>query len=209
MYYHLRKLAVIVGVIFVYLLAMNAQAGQIARSQRNPGFAQPHSNAFGRSLDEWMGIYLEWLADGADPDARVKNVGFLPIIGTSPFEVEVESGTALVLPVFTRPAYTEQTDRLPDELFGDPDHIFGEVQLDDKPILEVNENYYVGPTYFDPPLYWPSVDKVIYYYQALVCVINPLPPGDHKIVLHSEFKDLGKVYNNIWIINVVPGKGQQ
>jgi len=207
MYHSLRKLAVIAGVIFMFLLALNVQAGQIAPSQRNPdpGFAQPHSNAFGKSLDEWMGIYLEWLADGADPDARVRNVGFLPIIGTSPFEVEVESGTALVLPVATRVTYP----LLPDEWFGDPDHIFGEVQLDDKPILEVNENYYVGPTYFDPPLDWPSAGRKIYFYQALVCVIKPLPPGEHKIVLHAEFKDASRVYNNTWIINVIPGRVEE
>ena len=96
----------ILALITVCTLAftIQGQAGTMLRGLDqgvpNPD-AQPNSNAFGKSLDGWMETYLRWLEDGADPDARVKNVAFLPIIGESPFSIEVEPGTSLVLPIET------------------------------------------------------------------------------------------------------------
>ena len=50
----MKKLAISLGVILVFLLAVNVQAGQLLGSQQNldPGIAPPYANAFGKSLDE-------------------------------------------------------------------------------------------------------------------------------------------------------------
>jgi len=53
----------------------------------DPGVTQPYSNALGKSLDAWMETYIRWLEGGADPEARVKNVAFLPILGESPLRL--------------------------------------------------------------------------------------------------------------------------
>jgi hypothetical protein len=183
---------------------IQGQAGTMLRGLDqgipNPD-AQPNSNAFGKSLDGWMETYLRWLEDGADPDARVKNIAFLPILGESPFTVEVEPGTAFVLPIATWIA-ADGEPALPDEWWGDRDHIFGDVYVDGQPVAVPNAEFYVGPTDLDPSivLFGSEFD----YYQALVVVIKPLTPGEHQIVLHSEFVDLGAVFDNTWIITVTP-----
>ncbi|WP_455208397.1 hypothetical protein [Kaarinaea lacus] len=203
----MKRLALNLSVVFLVLFSMNTIAGEALRNLGNldPGVTQPNSNAFGKSLDAWMEVYIRWLEDGADPDARVKNAAFLPILGESPFAVEVEAGTALVLPIATWLGFPGDPI-LPEEWWGDPNHIFGDVTLDGQPIAIPNEDYYVGPTDLVPPAILFGIYEIDFY-QALVVVINPLTPGDHQIVLHSEFVDLGLVFDNTWNISVVrPGK---
>lgn len=199
----MKKLAISLAVTLVFLFAVNVHAGQTLRNL-DPGIARPHSNAFGKSLDEWMETYLRWWGDGADPAAKIRNVAFLPIYPGPVFDVEVKSGTALVLPVVTYLGFPED-DPLPNDWFGDRDHVFGDVYLDGEPIVEPNEAYYVGPTYLDPYVVLFDIYEIAFY-QAIVCVIKPLPPGEHVIVLHSEFVDFGDVFDNTWNITVVPGK---
>lgn len=206
----MKKLAIFLGVILVFLLAVSVHAGE-SLGNLDPGIAPPNSMAFGKSLDEWVEAYLRWLEDGADPAARIRNVAFLPIIcpytpGPSEpciFEVEVEPGTALVLPMvmWLGECYEDGTcdEPLPDEWFGDPAYVFGVVSLDGEPIIEPNTDYYVGPTDLVPPLW----DTYIFY-QGIACVILPLPAGEHQIVLHSEFVFIPSVFDNVWNITVVP-----
>jgi len=200
----MKRLLISMVVTFVLLLSVNVQAGQPLGSPRH-WIAPPNSMAFGKSLDDWMVAYMGWLNASADPAARIRNVAFLPIIcpydpGPEPciFEVEVEPGTAFVLPVATWLG-EDENDTLLDEWFGDPSHVFGELSLNGGPIVEINEDYYVGPTPFEPPIL-----DFYFFYQALSCVILPLPPGVHEVVLHSEFVDLGAEFDNIWNITVVP-----
>ena len=160
----------------------------------------PGSNAFSMSLDDWTGEYIRWLEDGMDPAARVKNAAFLPIIGASPFEVEVEPGVALILPVYTYLGFPGD-DYLPDEWWGN--EIFGYVHLDGQLIADVNRDYYVGPTYLVPPAILFGV-YTIDFYQALTVVIEPLSAGEHVITLHSENTMTGEVYDNTWNIKVTP-----
>jgi len=210
----MKKLLVSMVMIFVLLLSLNVQAGQPLGSLRH-WIAPPHSIAFGKSLNGWMEAYVRWLEDGADPNARIGNVAFLPIFGGPEFEpIEVEPGTALVLPVATWLGFPGDPI-IPDEYFGDPDFIYGEVKLDPGPggeglIVEINENYYVGPTDLDPDAILFG-EYIIDYYQALVCLILPLPPGEHTIELESYFKDIPPQYGvtdvhyeNTWIITVLP-----
>jgi hypothetical protein len=199
----MKRLIVALITVFLVTAAGFSTAGQPARTIGNldPAAAQPNSHAFGKTLDAWMEAYIRWWEDGADPAARVKNVAFLPIEGESPFEVSVEPGTALVLPIATWLAFPGE-EPLPDDWWGDPNHIFGHVHLNGQAIAEPNVEYYVGPTYLDPPASLFGFDIALY--QALVVVIKPLPAGDHELVLHSEFVDFGAVFDNVWNITVEP-----
>ena len=193
----MKKLAISLGVILLFLLAINVHAGEPFGAPRH-WIAPPNSMAFGKSLDDWVLVYMGWLNAGADQDAKIRNVAFLPIIPGPEFEVEVKVGTALVLPIATWLG-EDESDTLPDAWFGDPLHVFGELSLNGGPIVEINEDYYVGPTPIEPPLFGAFV-----LYQALACVILPLPAGVHEIVLHSEFVDFGAVFDNSWTITVKP-----
>lgn len=199
----MKNLLISVVVIFLLLLSINVQAGQPLGSRQH-WLAQPNSKAFGMPLDEWTEAHLRWLEDGADPAARIGKVAFLPIDCVSSscnFEVEVEAGTPFVLPVATWLGSTVN-DTLPDDWFGDTNHVWGTLQFDGGPIKEINGDYYVGPTLLEPPADLFETD--IYLYQALACVILPLPPGVHEVLLHSEFVDYGVEFDNTWIITVVP-----
>lgn len=202
----MKKLALSLGALSILLFSLHAVSGEPLRTMGNldPGVTQPNSLAFGKSLNAWMEAYIRWLENGADPADRVKNVGFLPILGDSPFDVEVEPGTALVLPIVTWLGFSPD-DVLPDEWWGDPGHIFGDVYLDGRPVAEPNTEYYVGPTTLVPPAILFETEIVLY--QALVVVINPLTPGEHVIELHSEFVDFDVAFDNIWNVTVrTPGK---
>jgi hypothetical protein len=200
----MKKLLISVAVIFLLLFSINVQAGQPLGLLRH-WIVPPNSVAFGDSLDGWMEAYVRWLEDGADTAVRIGNVAFLPISPGPTFNVEVEVGTALVLPVATYLGFPED-DPLPDEWFGNRAHIFGDVTLNEGGVFEINEDYYVGPTYLDPTAFitYPFGTFEIAFYQALACVILPLPVGEHEIVLHSEFVDFGVVFDNTWNIVVVP-----
>jgi hypothetical protein len=201
----MKKLSIVsIGMVFLFILSMNAHAGMPIGAAS--GTALPHSKAYGKSLDEWMEVYLRWIEDFAPPDARVNNVAFIDVFfGT--FDIEVEPGTAFVLPVVAWIGAPNDPE-IPDEWWGDSYYIDGEVWLNGEMILEINGDYYVGPTELDPPLFgfYP-------YYQALACLINPLPPGEHELRVVSYFHNIPPEYNvepmpldfdNTWTIKVLP-----
>ena len=183
------------------LFSVQAQSGmtlgELGQAVPNPD-AQPNSKAFGKSLDEWIEAHLRWLEAGQDPDVRVKNVAFLPIVGDLPsgnvFEVEVEPGTALVLPIAMWLGFEG------DPVL-DPSDFFGAVTLDGQPIAEPNIDFLVGPTPVDPPLF-----EVVTFFQGLGVVIKPLTPGTHTIELFSSIDTPDGLFEftNTWNITVTP-----
>lgn len=196
----MKKLGVTFGAIVVLLFSIQAQAGTtldgLNQIKPNPD-AQPNSSAFGRTLDEWIGTHLIWLEAGQDPEARVKNVSFLPIVGESPFSIEVKTGTAFVLPIALWLGFEG------DPVL-EPSDFFGAVTLDGQPIAEPNIDYLVGPTPVDPPLF-----GVVTFYQGLGVVIKPLTPGAHTIELFATVNTPEGLaeFTNTWNINVIaPGK---
>ena len=176
---------------------IQGQAGTMLRGldqgMPNPD-AQPNSRAYEKSLDEWIGTHLRWLEAGQDPDARVKNVAFLPIVGESPFSVEMEPGTALVLPIALWLGFEGDPVLQPSDFVG-------AVTLDGQSIAEPNIDFLVGPTPVDPPLF-----EVVIFYQGLGVVIKPLTPGAHTIELFASVNTPEGLaeFNNTWNITVTP-----
>lgn len=195
----LSRIVIYVVIFCMFLFSGYAIAGGGMRDLGEKAIP-PNSNAFSMSLDDWTGEYIRWLEDGMDPAARVMNAAFLPILGESPFEVEVEPGVALILPVYTYLGFPED-DPLPDAWWGN--EISGYVYLDGQLIADVNRDYYVGPTYLDPPAILFGV-YTIDFYQALTVVIEPLSAGEHVITLHSENTMTEEVYDNTWNVSVTP-----
>jgi hypothetical protein len=199
----MKKLMVIfIGLSLLFLFSVNVHAGGPLNSFLSKFFiASPHKDFNGLSLDEWMEAYIRWLEDGADPEARINGVAFLDsVLGN--FEVEVKWGTGFVLPVATYLGFPEDPP-LPDDWFGDPDHVYGTVYLNGIPLINLDENYYVGPSYLDPPAILFGVYEIAFY-QALACNILPLPIGVHEIRVVSGFADSETEFDNTWIVTVLP-----
>jgi hypothetical protein len=211
----MKRLGLLFSTIIVVLFSASAVAGVIPGSKGAPTnpVAQPDSRAFGKSLGEWMGIYWRQflagnLANGNTLDVK-KNVALLPTscaLSACIFNVQVRPGTALVLPLAGYLGFTED-DVLPDEWWGDRNHIFTETTLDGLPLAEPNAAYYTGPIKFDPPISFTlddgSVVQVVLH-QSIGVVIKPLTPGVHTLLLHAEFVDFGIAYDNTWHITVLP-----
>ena len=199
----MKKLLLILSTLFVLMFSVNTLAGVTlgnmgdlgpGATTTNPNaVSPPNSKAFGRSLDAWVEVYLRNLFDGVPNSAR--NVVFLPIIGESPFDIEVAPGKSFVLPIALWLGFP-----------GDPElgtgNFFGDVTLDGQPIGVPNEDYYIGPTYVDP-----LILDLVAFYEGLAMVIKPLTPGEHTIQLYSTINvpEIGLMeFNNAWNITVLP-----
>jgi hypothetical protein len=200
----MKSLLLTLSTLFALLFSLNTVGGSTPQAlldgqviTPNPD-VQPNSMFQGKSVDAWVESYLRWLLEGsAIPN---KKIDFLPIMNEEGqgsgniFEIEVKPGTALVLPIALWVGFE-----------GDPElgvnAFAGSVTLDGQPIAEPNEDYYVGPTYVDPP-----IADVILFYEGLAVVIKPLLPGDHTINLYSSVSYHGAVdeFTNTWNITVTP-----
>jgi hypothetical protein len=202
----MKRLALILSTIAAILFSAGVVAGGV-----NP-VSPPNSNAFGKSLDDWMGSYFrQYLTEGVVGE---KNVTFLPIECPVPgptcdcsatptgvacwFDVTVPPGTALSLPFVSWLGWGPD-DVLPPECWGQTcvgpppvnlREVFADATLDGQSIAEPSAAYYVGPTDLDPPILCPlgGPDNYCVLYQAIGVVIKPLTPGVHHLVLYSGFR---------------------
>jgi hypothetical protein len=139
----------------------------------------PQSQAFGKSLAEWLVSYFTWALGGdqTNPDGRVL---FLPIPASEPVsgsgkpddplvlvghaDVTVKPGTPFVLPiaVFIGELYGPDVDvpfnpdpEVPESVFEGTDIL---ITLDGKPIIDSTTEdkfrYYVPPQYFGEPIFY-------------------------------------------------------
>jgi hypothetical protein len=140
-------------------------------------------------------------------------------------EVTLQPGTPFVLPAVCLGGerYLDWPARADDPLL--PKETFmgflsDEVMtLDGVPILRDFSDYYVSG-FYDPMVAYPAPTSYgavgLVYYQTVGFVAAPLAPGRHVIHLYERFvlpgglipgSSWGVIYDNTWIINVVPGKG--
>lgn len=209
--YVMKKLALSLGTLIVFLFSVHALAGMPfddpGVTTPNPA-AQPNSKAFGKSLEGWIEAWIRTEYENA-PIPK-KRVTFLPTTDESgndgnEFDIEVKPGTALVLPIAGYIGFPTDNPL-------EPTAFFGMVTLDGQPIAEPNEDYYFGPTAFDPPIILDFGGGFVFtlaYFQGLGVVIKPLTPGTHTIMLDSivDASANGEgvtQYTNIWNITVTP-----
>ena len=148
-----------------------------------------------------------------------------PVYLKGQIEVTLRPGTPFVLPAVCvgGERYLDWPDRADDPLL--PKETFmgflsDEVMtLDGEPILRDFSDYYVSG-FYNPMVEYPhpaSNGAVgLVYYQTVGFVAAPLAPGRHVIHLYEQFvlpPDLipgstwGVIYDNTWIINVLPSRG--
>jgi hypothetical protein len=177
--------------------------------------APPHSEAYGKTLSEWLGIYWRWIFSGANPDEdTVGRVQLMPIpagelvsgTGTpadpaylrGQLEITLPPGTPFVLPAFAW--IGERYDGYPAEPDDIPvadDVLLSSVQpnmtINGLPVLtDANEEaHYVSTTPFDPIVVYPAPSSygsvAALFYQSCGIVARPLPPGKHVIHLYEPY----------------------
>ncbi|HVK08340.1 MAG TPA: hypothetical protein VM597_06135 [Gemmataceae bacterium] len=198
-----------------------------------PAHAGPpgSSNAYGKSLTEWMTLYMTW-ALGGDQEGQVGKVMFMPLPAGEPvdpeaagtlddpltlrgeIDVTLKPGTAFAMPVavWIGEYYEVGEDPyLPDSVFLDSDVL---VRMDGKTIIDSDRDdlrkFYVPPTDFDPAI--PYAEPTGYgalgatFFQGIGFVHRPLSKGEHTMTLRSEIRvpeyNLWVIFENTWNITV-------
>ncbi len=180
-----------------------------------PRIAPPNSQAYGKSLAEWLGTYWRWYYSGADlTQSKVGPVQLMPLpvgelisgSGTSddPFlfrgqlEITLPPGTPFVLPEFAwvgeryegYPAVPDDSP-IPDDVLLAGVHPV--LTIDGRTVLsDANKAaFYVPPTPFDPIVVYPEPSSygsvAAVFFQGDGIVSPPLPPGVHVIHLYEPW----------------------
>lgn len=151
-----------------------------------------------------------------------------PALYRGQIEVTLKPGTPFVLPAFsfTYECYddtcTNKDAKIPDaEVLSLPIITDHHLTLDGQPILEDFWDYYIS-TELNPPAYYPQPTSYgatgAWYVQGIGFVAAPLSPGKHTLTLletyifpegiipnpNGGWFSWGYIYDNTWIINVVP-----
>lgn len=94
-----------------------------------------------------------------------------------------------------------------------------EIMLDGKPLVRDFWSQYVGEVLLATPILYPTPSDYgsvgVVGYQSAGVVVHPLPVGRHVLHLYEQWRltpditppgwEIGLVYDNTWIIDVVPG----
>ena len=179
-----------------------------------PRVSPPNSNAFGKSLTEWFGIYWQWYyGTAADPaQSQVDRVQLMPLPsgeyisgdGTpeSPalyrgeLEITLRPGTPFVLPAYAwvRERYEGYPAVADDPPMSDEVGLASghpSLTIDGRTLItDANKAaFYVPATDFDPIVVYPAPTSygsvAAVSYQGVVFVSPPLTPGRHVIHLYE------------------------
>lgn len=177
-----------------------------------PVSADGNRKFHGKTLNEWLDLYMTW-ALGGDQDDHVGKVRFMPLPTGVPvddgstgaaddpvtlvgeIDVTLQKGEAFVLPVavwFGEIYEDGSIDPVLDDSVFTQSNVY--VAIDGKAVLDssaddLSKNY-VEPIAFDPTIYYDeptsygSIGAV--FFQGLVIVHEPLSVGKHTMTLRSE-----------------------
>jgi hypothetical protein len=169
------KRLVIVASLMSALIVLNTARETRGAGPKRP--SPPQSNAFGKSLAEWLVLHQTWYIEGSDPAGEyVGHVLLLPqpqgiptpvvpgsdlIILKGSLDLELNPGTPIVVPIITLVGETYVNPQLPPDFPLDSfkASLLGaevRVTLDGKPLVDGASsnlgNFFIGPTYFKPPI---------------------------------------------------------
>ena len=193
-------------------LAMTLLATGAATVQAGSKASPPQSSAFGKTLPEWMQLYIGWLLGGGV--GHVGQVQFLPLpsgelqggSGTyadpatlvGHLDVTLRAGSPFVLSVigWFGETYLPETGYpddppLPADIFTNRD-VITKVYIDGKPVMDSTlasvSPFYYGPVPLDvvypAPTSYGSIGAI--FTQGIGFVHPPLSVGRHTIELESE-----------------------
>jgi hypothetical protein len=203
-----------------------------AASDGAPRIAPPVSNAYGKTLTEWLTTYWQWSLSTAQDLSQsiVGRVQLMPLpsedflggSGTSdePYvfagelAITIRPGTPFVLPLLT--LYGERyNDGTPDDNPADfsGTTMSATLTIDGRTVLSpANDSAFTVPTtFFHPAVVYPeptgynSVAAI--WFQSLGIVSPPLPVGVHVIHLDGTLDVPGffvETFDNTWTVTVSP-----
>lgn len=203
-----------------------------AASDGAPRIAPPVSNAYGKTLTEWLTTYWQWSLSTAQDlnQSIVGRVQLMPLpsedflggTGTSddPYvlagelAITIRPGTPFVLPLLT--LYGERyNDGTPDDNPADftGTTMSATVTIDGRTVLSpANDSAFTVPTtFFDPAVVYPeptgynSIAAI--WFQGVGIVSPPLPAGVHVIHLNGTLDVPGffvETFDNTWTVTVSP-----
>lgn len=203
-----------------------------AASDGAPRIAPPVSNAYGKTLTEWLTTYWQWSLSTAQDLSQsiVGHVQLMPLpsedflggTGTSddPYvfagelAITIRPGTPFVLPLLT--LYGERyNDGTPDDNPADfsGTTMSATLTIDGRTVLSpANDSAFTVPTtFFHPAVVYPeptgynSVAAI--WFQSLGIVSPPLPVGVHVIHLDGTLDVPGffvETFDNTWTVTVSP-----
>lgn len=204
-------MSLLLSIVAIAFLAAPARAADGDTSRLVP----PGSQAYGKTLTEWLGIYWRWFYTGQDAaQSMVGRVKLLslpevgdPVSGTGTpddpalyrglLKITLRPGTPFVLPlaVWTVERYNDGTT--PDDPgIADADFLAGvspRLFIDGNLVVSnVNKRrFYVPLTAFDPIVVYPKPTPYNSYgalaYQGYGVVVPPLPVGTHIIHLYEPY----------------------
>ncbi len=180
-----------------------------------PRLAPSNSNAYGKSLAEWLSLYWRWSYSGADlAQSRIGNVQLMPLpaseqtagswtpddpaILEGQVEITVPPGTPFVLPemAWVCERYEGYPGVPDDPPMTDAEFLKAVAPLlviDGKTVMtDANKaSFYVGVTPFDPVVIYPAPSSygsvAAVSFQGLGIVSPPLPVGKHTVSLVEPY----------------------
>ena len=198
------------------IVAASIWAGPVIAADSGAArIAPPQSHAFGKTLTDWMTLYLRWGFSGADPaQSTVGHVKFLPVpagdyvsgSGTpddpalyrGKLAITLRPGTPFVLPLatWTVERYVGYPSTPDDPAISDEVFLAGvspSLYIDGRQVVSDRNSadFYVPLTAFDPIVVYPtptsygSVAAVAF--QGYGIVSPPLSVGNHVIHLYEPY----------------------
>jgi len=205
--------ALLIGALVALTGIATVRADLAANRLKASQIAPPNSDAYGKSLTEWLTVYWQWYFTGADPaESKVGPVELLPLpagefvsgsftpedpaLLRGEIEITLRPGTPFVLPLY---AWTTERYQgyplVPDDPQMDGTVALGSghptLTIDGKVVItDANKAaYFVPHTPLDPIAEYPvptdygSVASTSF--QGVGVVGNPLSPGTHVIHLYE------------------------
>jgi hypothetical protein len=190
-------------------------APALAGDKNVPRVSPPASQAYGKTLGQWLSAYWRWFYSGADPaQGQIGGVKLMPLPegiydsgGWTPddpalligeINVTLCPGTPFVLPLvsWVGERYGGYPGVPDDQAIADAKLLAGvspTFTIDGRTVVtDANEAaFYVGQTYFDPIVVYPqpsSYDSVAaVFFQGTGIVSPPLPVGQHTMHLVEPY----------------------
>ena len=223
------------GTAMSVMLAVVATAAWVAPAEAldgAPRIAPPVSQAYGKTLTEWLATYYRWYYETAQDVSQsvVGRVQLLPLpvgdqvsgsgapddpaVFEGELEITLPPGTPFVLPLVG--LVGERYDGYPgvpddDPALVDLAQMSAHLTIDGRTVVsEANQAAFTTPvTFFDPVVPYPeptgygSIGAV--WFTAIGIVSPPLPAGVHVIHLESTLileGFFGLTYDNTWTVTV-------
>jgi hypothetical protein len=208
-----RTAEMLAACILAVLITANS-AAEALNGNESSGILPPNSTAGGHSLQEWFMQYLDHLFTGEPASGMVGEVLLLPAPATwggkGHLDITVKSGTMIFYVPEAQIGCLWWNGAVSDPalMAGWHKSLTTEHTLDGIPILQDLQRYYIPPTWFEAPHYFPpskshKAPVAALWAEGFGFLIAPLPVGVHTLTSYVQDSWSGGVWDQSWTITVV------